>query len=595
MGLSLSSYCLMLGLGLWLVGERVLAASDFRTGMGVLSGVCFALALALDLASLRAVAVSLRRGRSYRLAAGGLISASAALYAALGCLGLNLASPSVAFGWLLLLGCGLPARIAADRAFRTGPLDTERLAQRARAGFGFGAALGLVSALNYAVATHDIRKDFSYRTTSEPSEQVRELVSKLEEPVQLLLLFDRGSQVVPALKPYCDALGRLSKRLSVRVQDAALEPALLRKHGVRGNGFALLLAGKEPSQRAETFHIGEDLRDARRVLRTLDAHIANHLSVLSRPQRLVYITSGHGERSVAGDIEESRGRWLRDFEQLLARFNLRTHRLGVAEGLARSVPADAAAVLVLGPERPFLAEEAAVLRAYVERGGRVWVGLEPGVDAGLSSLLSLVGVAPAGAPVLCRESFVVRSRTAADAALIRTHRYTRHPATEHVLKKSERPYLVLVRATGLVLGSPGRAANRVIAVQSEGDCFLDLDGDLAQGASEPEGSVPLLAAATLSGVSGAVGRMVISGDGDLPTDQVLRNEANTMLALDLLRWLVGDEDMHSVATLDEDLPVLHQRTQDRSWFYLSAFGVPLPLFALAAIRFRRRQGRAAQA
>jgi len=595
MGLSPSSFCLGLALLLWLAGERVFAGSGFRTALGIACGVCFALALVFDGVSLRAVDAGLRRGRAYRLAAAALIAISAGLYAGLGFLSIADASPFLAFAWLVPLCCGLPARIAVDRAYRSGPLDSERLAQRVRAGLAFGAAVSVVGALNYAVASHDLRRDFSYRTAHTPSAQVRELVSKLEEPVELFLLFDRGSEVVPALRPYCDALGRLSKRLSVRVQDASLVPELLRRHGVRGNGFALFVAGKPPAERAESFYIGEDLRDARRVLRTLDAHIANHLSVLSRPRRLVYITSGHGERSVAGDVEESRGRYLRDFEQLLARFNLRTHRLGVAEGLGRAVPADAAAVLVLGPERPFLEEEVAVLRAYAEQGGRLWLGLEPGVDARLGSLLSLVGVVPAGAPVLCKESFVVRTRTAADTALIRSHRYTRHPATEHVFGEQPRPYLVLVRATALGLASPERAMARVTALESEPDCFLDLDGDHVADANEQTGAFPLLVAGTLPGPAGAAGRIVVSGDGDLPTDQVLRNEANTMIALDVLRWLVGDESMRAIATLDDDLPVLHQRNEDRLWFYLSAFGAPLPLFALAAFRFRRRQGRAVQA
>lgn len=591
MGLSVSSWCLALGLTLWLVGERVLSASGLRTGFGILSASCFALALVLDAATLRKREPEARAGLGYRWLSAALMAASAVIYAGLGFAGFARADSLWTWSWLLPLLLGLPARLAADRAFRSGPFDGARLAMRARAGLLFGLLLNAVAVVNYFAAIHDVRKDFSYHAANEPSAQVRELVTTLEEPVTLLLLFEQGNEVLPAAKPYFDALARISPRLTVRVQDAALTPELLQKHKVRGNGFGLLLAGDGDGQRGESFYIGDDLRDARRVLKTLDAHIANHLSVLARPVRPVYLTTGHGERSVAGDVEEARGRYLRDFERLLARFNVRTHRLGGKEGLTRAVPEDAAAVLVLGPERPFLEEEAAALEAYVMRGGRLWLGLEPGVDAGLSSLLMRAGITAAGPAVLCNESFVVRSRTLADKALIQTQRYASHPVTQGVRKRSTKPQVVMVRATALALATPSLAKQRVVVMQSERDCFLDSDADFAAGPSEPTQSYPLLVASVLAGTGGADGRIVVSGDGDVPTDQVLRNEANTLLTLGIMRWLVGDEAMLAVASLQDDLPVLHQRTEDRVWFYLSAFAVPAPLFLVAIWLWRKRQMR----
>ena len=68
----------------------------------------------------------------------------------------------------------------------------------------------------------------------------------------------------------------------------------------------------------EVFEVGKDLSHARMVLKMLDAHVANHLSPLVTPARRVYLTRGHGERSSLGDVEESRGRKLVDFERLPA-------------------------------------------------------------------------------------------------------------------------------------------------------------------------------------------------------------------------------------------------------------------------------------
>lgn len=594
MGLTPSAWCYALGLTLWLVGERVLGTTAFRTPVGGISALAFLLGLYFDLRQLDRASAP-RTGLWLRATSGALIAASAALYAGVGFLAGAEPSPLLAFGFVVPLCWGLPARLAAERAYRSGPLDMVRLASRTQRGLTFGVVLSLVFAVNYLAKTHDVRRDLSYRAVSEPSAQVRELVSALKQPVRILLLFERGNEVVPAIEPYFQALSRVSPRIGFEMADAARYPDLLRKHKVRGNGYALLLTGEGPTERAESFLVGDDLRDARRVLKTLDAHMANHLSALVRPLRRVYIVSGHGERSVAGDVEESRGRYLRDFEQLLARFNLRTQRLGMAEGLARSVPADAAAVLLLGPERPLLEAEVLSLVRYVKGGGRLWLGLEPGVETGLSALFDAVGVAPVGAPVACETSYVVRSRTAADHVLIETDAYASHPVTKLLRKKPQRPHTVMVRATGLALNAEASGTKRVTAIHSQADCFVDTDGDLVSGAHEAKRPIPLLVALTLAAPlpnpTGVEGRVVIAGDGDLATDQVLRNEGNTFLTLDIMRWLLGDESMQAVATLPDDLPVLHQRAEDRAFFYLSAFFVPLPLFIVALWTFRRQRAR----
>ncbi len=589
MGLSASSWWLALGLTLWLAGERVLADSSLRTAVGAMTASCLVLALVLDFFAWRRTERGARSGRAWRLFAAALIAAAAAFYVSLAFIGSAPAGSVLSWAWLVPLLLGVPVRLAADRAFRSGPSDAQRIALRARAGLRFGLLLSVVSGVNYGVVSHDVGKDFSYHAATEPSAQVRELVAQLREPVELWLLFDQGSEVLLAAKPYFSALAHVSPKLTLRIRDAVLTPELLRKHQVRGNGYGLLLAGQGDGQRGESFYIGEELRDARRVLKTLDSHIANHLSVLARPSRAVYVTTGHGERSVAGDVEEARGRYLRDFERLLARFNVRLHRLGLKEGLARAVPADAAAVLVLGAERPFLAEEAAALEAYARKGGRLWLGLEPGVDAELASLLALSGVTGAGASVLCRSSHVVRSRTLADQALIRTQGYARHPITQGVRGRGSKPQVVLVRAVALTLSTPVLAKERVVALHSENDCFVDQNADLMPAASEVAQRLPLLIASVLPSTGEADGRIVVSADGDLPTDQVLRNEANTLLTLDIMRWLLGDDSLRLVAGMEDDLPVLHQRTQDRAWFYLSAFAVPAPLFLVAIWLRRTRQ------
>src|SRR5690606_22129902 len=56
------------------------------------------------------------------------------------------------------------------------------------------------------------------------------------------------------------------------------------------------------------------------------------------------------------------------------------------------VPDDAAAVVIAGPTRPFFEGEIAALTRYVERGGALFVAIDPRAQTNLYALLSSFGV-----------------------------------------------------------------------------------------------------------------------------------------------------------------------------------------------------------
>jgi hypothetical protein len=476
-------------------------------------------------------------------------------------------------------GLGLLVRSAWERRGVTRAADPAVVARHLAATFRFGAAVLALAALNLGIFQHDRKLDVSFSPATRPSAQVVAQLKKLKEPLEIVLFLDPSSGLWPALKPYFSALEALSAQLRVRVTEASREPELVREHRVRGNGWGLLRL----ASRAETFELGRDLAHARTTLKMLDSHVANHLSALLIDARRVYLTHGHGERSLIGDVEESRGRRLTDFERLLARFNLRISRLGVAEGLGHEVPRDAALVLVLGPERAFLAEEAAALDRYVARGGHVWLALEPSVDAGLSGLFERVGVFPRPGVVLCRESHLIRNRTDADRELIVARDFDSHTVTRLAQRAGKRDGVIFVRAGGLRV-ERARSTNAAPLLEASADCFVDVDGDFQQSAREAD-ATPTLAVAW-EGEHGA--KVFMVGDGDLATDQVLRNDANTFLTMGALSWLVGS-DVLAVAVLpDEEMPIVHERSEDRLWFYATSFAMPAAIFALGLTLARRR-------
>jgi hypothetical protein len=585
---------LALGLGAWLVAERVIVDAELSLWARAVAGLSLIAGCVLDGRAVRGAHTELARGFGFRFAASCLLVSSFFAYLALDLARVNVVSPLVFAAWLLPLVSGLLSRIAVERAFRASPFDGARLTDQALTGGGLSVLCWLLFVLNQQVFMRDVRRDVSLDPVSAPSGQVRELVEKLQGDIELVLFFAPDSEVRSAVEPYFRALAELSPRLSVRYTELTLERELAQRHRVRGNGFGLFVTGNAERERGETFEIGRKLDDARRVLRTLDAHVGNHLSVLVEPPRYVYLTTGHGERSVAGDIEESSGRRLHDFERLLARFNVRVRRLGLQDGLGREVPENAAAVLVLGPERPFLDEELSVLERYLARGGALWLSVEPHTEHGLGRLLGRLGVTPSTGTLLCMESHFVRAHNAGDRELVHAHRLVPHPITEQALRSQKGRGAVLLRTSALSVMTPVASSLPTSLLDSEPDCFVDADDDLELSAGEAKGRRSLLVA--IDEVEGVVGaRVVVSGDADLATDQVLRNDVNTYLALGIVRFLLRQGGTAQSIVMDTDLPVLQLPEQERVWFYTSTFGAPLALLLVAMILRGRARARSPKA
>lgn len=111
-------------------------------------------------------------------------------------------------------------------------------------------------------------------------------------------------------------------------------------------------------------------------------------SVVHEASPSVFMTTGHGERR-ADDFGENAG--YSEIARAIRRDNMALDTIG-PDGL-RAVP-DGAALLIAGPTRAFSETESSMIRSYLDRGGRLFLLLDPGVASGLEPLLAAWGVTP---------------------------------------------------------------------------------------------------------------------------------------------------------------------------------------------------------
>jgi ABC-type uncharacterized transport system involved in gliding motility auxiliary subunit len=270
----------------------------------------------------------------------------------------------------------------------------------------------------------------------------------------------------------------------------------------------------------------------------------------------------------------------------------------MAQGLANAVPDGSGAVLVLGAREKFLPEEIETLLQYVRKGGRLLLMVDPGDADGLDPLLTGLGVTRQPGVLGAAKSHMRRKFDASDRGIVFSNKYSSHPTVTTVSRYQSEVATILVNGVGLDKAPTGNVEPKPTVsfpLRSAPDFFRDLDGDFERDANEPEETVNLVAAVTVTEKAGAPeGRAIVIGDGDFMTDKLATNNGNLMLFIDALAWLIGNEELNAEVSSEEDVPIEHSREKDKIWFYATTFAVPLPLLGLGIFvsRRRRRSGEA---
>lgn len=458
-----------------------------------------------------------------------------------------------------------------------------------------GTGVALVSVLVTALAlgwvadVRDVSADWSFFRAGRPSDSTRGLIRGLTEPVTMTLFYPPGSEVGAAARDYAESLAGESQLLRVERLDAAVDLARARALGVNGNGAIAVSRG----ERHETYLTGNVLDSSKSQLRELDPELQRRLSMVARPRRVVYVTTGHGERAAQNaDLSDPRGT-VRTFQDLLRAQNDDVRPLGPAQGLATDVPRDASAVLVLGPTSPFVREEVEALVRYVRGGGRILVALDPEAGSQFDALLQPLGVRFVPTPLVNDRVYLARAHQPSDRGQLVTATFGPHASVGSLVRASGRLPLFLLGTGSLELLSQKPAGvNVVFTVMSLPETFRDMDGDFVfDPRTEKRKAWDVAAAITLPKKGTDEGRAVVVADSDAFSDLALdASGGNRAFALDSVRWLLGEEALGAPGG-ETDFPLQHTRGQEVAWFYATVFAAPLAVLGAGVWLTRRRRHR----
>jgi ABC-type uncharacterized transport system involved in gliding motility auxiliary subunit len=334
--------------------------------------------------------------------------------------------------------------------------------------------------------------------------------------------------------------------------------SLLEQYEVHGGGrftFDFVDPDRDP-ERTREFGVRVyntlvlDADDGRRQSLTelTEKEITNGLLKVVRDRReVIYFSVGHGERGLGPheqDMAPLRER-LREVDYVIedSLFLART----------RQVPDDASALIIAGPQTPFLRTEVEAVERYLQRGGSVLLLADPLQESGLEELVGRWGIElgddfvidTSGIGSLFGLDFTIPVVTTYDVEHPVTRRHRDGTMTFFELARSVRLDSVAVatiqaEASILALTSSASWAEVDLSVlrPNQGEATVSLDDEDRQG--------PVGIAAAVRDTVGAGGRLLVIGDSDVATTRYFGLQGNGDFVLNAVSWLVEDEELISI-------------------------------------------------
>lgn len=441
-------------------------------------------------------------------------------------------------------------------------------------------------------ANHSERIDLTAAGIHTLSPATASFLEGLEETVDITVFADLNDHAE------LEDWARLYENESPRLRMEIVDPELDRERALQfadavlpGDAWATIAGDDEASTRRIKFAL--DPSSAR-----FESDLSNAiLRVVMGTNDRVYFLTGSGMRPLDLPANTRPGTpdfAVGNFAKLLSERALPAFPLALSN--VREMPADAAAVVIAGPTSDLFDADREMLLAYLDEGGSLLVLIEPQVREGeltnLEAILQHVGLqAPNRVmidPLSRTTNTVVRSDrlgdhpiTTAGGALQLTFDFARPIMLAPDLSTKQPDLKILVESPGGVWAEDPRTLYRTRSSSPPDDPAKRRSVALAVAATYP----------TPEGVRGNAARVVVLGDGDFLTNELLTNDS-AIFGLNAINWLAEREEQLNVPPRVLE-PSTLTLTQGRYWTIFGALmliGVGLLAGGVGYTIARKRMG-----
>lgn len=476
----------------------------------------------------------------------------------------------VAANWFLLTGA---VGLIALAIFLDAAMYWEFLTMRTtKHGMNMGVmillAVTTLVCINYLGYKHNKTWDLTEERLNSLSEQTTKLLDGLTEDLYIKVFY-KGAEIGDLKGKIKQALGiyqEYSKKVKVEFINVYVEQ-------VKAHEYLLNQADIDQAK----VMVFLDYKTKR--VRIDDVDEAGVTAAIIKATResatKIYLVQGHGEKDMSSDDDQG-------IQQLVKNLTESSFQIEPLNLLDRKeVPADAGAVAIIGPQMPYLENEVQALRAYLNKGGRVFVAIDPGLRHGLAGLVKTMGAEFSNNYV-----FSLTQIQGQGPATIVGRRYD--PASEITRSIPAGSYTMFPLASEMKAAGDKNVEVREL-VKSDDRSFTVTDPTKPVN-DKPKMSAVVIALDVKGLEEGKKFQGVIFGDSDFLTNRALMFGANRDLAMNAFAQLTDQNDLISIKPKMPKGTMVMLTQVSRLAIIIGLMALPVVLLITSGVLWFRRRG-----
>jgi len=416
--------------------------------------------------------------------------------------------------------------------------------------------VAIVAAVNYLGGKIHKRFDFSEGRAHSISAQSIQVVKNLRQDLAIKAFFSENNPSLYRFNALMEIYKYYSAKLKVETIDPYKNPSLVKRYEVKSDGTMVLEYGNKDT----------------RIEEVSEEALTNAIIKVSRLQeKTIYFTQGHGEPDIAKSDEAGYSEVKSNLEKLA--FKVKSIFLFQEA----AIPADAAALVVAGPQKPLFEKELFLIDDFTfKKNGRLLLMLNPGEGHELKPLLRKLGVELEDNVVvevdpLSRfmggDYFMPVVAKYGEHAITRNFNYaTMFPLARGLAKMSPPPKEVTVTMIASSSANSWGETNYESEIKTK---------KISKNPPDKEGPLDMMAAVEFT----AGARVVVIGDSDFVLNKYYNFQANGNLFTNTISWLAEESDLVAIAPKTTTPRTLSlTQSSSRLIFFYTIIILPLLIF-----------------
>lgn len=433
------------------------------------------------------------------------------------------------------------------------------------------AVLAIIGIANYLGYRHHKRFDLTAEGTFTMSDQTKKILGGLQKDVKVIRFEKAPEAESVRLEDLMNEFKYLSKRISFEKVDPQQKPEIARQYAVSRIPDTVVVSG-ERTERPQTY-------DEQAMINAI-------MKVTRDKLKTICFVEGHGEKQLSG----SDGPGIAIIDRVLKNENYQTKSVNLTG--ASQVPSECDVLAAIGPNRPFLPQETAMIGKYLDEGGKALILLDPADkpenDPGLGELLKPWNIAVGNDTVLDNSGARMANSGIGVPVVMN---YPEHPITSQM--KGVFTIFPLPRSVKTGDTPKGEMFTTEILKTSDNSWA---ETNLAPGTTpafdegkDIKGPVSIGVAATKK-VGEKEARVVVIGDADFASNAYIRTGGNADLVFNTFNWLAQDEDLISIRPKPPtSRTVTMNESQQNLFFWVVVLLMPLAVVGTGGYMWWKRR------